>query len=78
MRHDSETATEFHVRLTHADQAVRVEVHSCGAWRLATEVSSQVSASGRGLKLVRAFADDCGIDTSPPSLVAWAEFKIGS
>lgn len=64
------------LRLTCTGTALRVEVSDAGAWRPAAAPAEQDAGqaeAGRGLILVRAYADSTGIIRSAAGTRAWAE-----
>ncbi|WP_420000597.1 ATP-binding protein [Streptomyces boninensis] len=65
------------LRLTCTGAVLRVEVSDAGAWRPAAAPAEQQDAgqaeAGRGLLLVRAYADSTGIIRSAAGTRAWAQ-----
>nr|WP_276617652.1 ATP-binding protein [Streptomyces coryli] len=64
------------LRLTRTGSVLRIEVSDAGAWRPAAAPAAQDAGeaeAGRGLILVRAYADRSGIVRSAVGTRAWAQ-----
>jgi anti-sigma regulatory factor (Ser/Thr protein kinase) len=81
VRHGRVPGRDFHVRLTsEADGALRLEVSDTrGERRPVVPSADPDAASGRGLLLVAALADDWGVTDrrSGPGKTVWASFTAG-
>ncbi|MEU6393813.1 ATP-binding protein [Streptomyces sp. NPDC046939] len=72
---------DFHLRLTLAEDALRIEVtDTCAEKHLPATFSApdSMSESGRGLLLVAALADDWGVTPrrAAPGKTVWAELRV--
>lgn len=59
------------VKVTAEGRVVRVEVHDDGTEPIGAADSDPMSETGRGLLLVDAFTDQCGIDQDEHGTTAW-------
>ncbi|MEU1518176.1 ATP-binding protein [Streptomyces sp. NPDC005811] len=81
VRHGHVPGRDFHVQLTLAEGAFRIEVTDTRAEKQppsAPPTPDSTSESGRGLLLVAALADDWGVTPRPaaPGKTVWAELRV--
>ncbi|MFE9879327.1 ATP-binding protein [Streptomyces sp. NPDC005784] len=79
VRHGHVPGRDFHLRLAGTDGVLRVEVTDTRAERLPVPAAPYPDeASGRGLLLVDALADDWGVTPCPvaPGKTVWAEVRL--
>ncbi|WP_307866071.1 ATP-binding protein [Streptomyces smyrnaeus] len=67
---------EFCVRLDMDGSLVRLEVRDSGEGRPEVRTSGADEETGRGLLLVEALADDCGVTEHVVGKSVWLHFKL--
>ncbi|MEU9089886.1 ATP-binding protein [Streptomyces sp. NPDC048428] len=73
--HGAPPGREFSVGLHRVEELVRLEVRDSGPGQPVVQCPDDDACSGRGLRLVRALADDFGINDHIVGKTVWLVFK---